>query len=31
MSIDVNNNTTVCKDGPIFSSEQLKRFPKFLY
>jgi len=24
-----NNNITVCKDGPIFNSNQLKTFPKF--
>ncbi len=24
-----NNNITVCKDGPIFNSNQLKSFPKF--
>jgi dihydroorotate dehydrogenase electron transfer subunit len=24
-----NNYITVCKDGPVFNSEQLKRFPKF--
>jgi dihydroorotate dehydrogenase electron transfer subunit len=27
--IGENNNVTVCKDGPVFSSEQLKKFPYF--
>ena len=27
--IGVENNITVCKDGPVFSSDQLKNFPKF--
>lgn len=27
--IGVNNNITVCKDGPVFNSDQLKSFPKF--
>ncbi|MBY9014470.1 MAG: dihydroorotate dehydrogenase electron transfer subunit [Candidatus Lokiarchaeota archaeon] len=27
--IGANNNTPVCKDGPIFNSDQLKSFPKF--
>ena len=27
--IGVDNNITVCKDGPVFDSEQLKSFPKF--
>jgi dihydroorotate dehydrogenase electron transfer subunit len=27
--IGENNNITVCKDGPVFNSEQLKSFPKF--
>ncbi|MFX1595340.1 MAG: dihydroorotate dehydrogenase electron transfer subunit [Promethearchaeota archaeon] len=27
--IGEDNNITVCKDGPIFNSEQLKKFPQF--
>ncbi|NVM18936.1 MAG: dihydroorotate dehydrogenase electron transfer subunit [Candidatus Lokiarchaeota archaeon] len=27
--IGENNNITVCKDGPVFNSNQLKSFPKF--
>ncbi|MBY8987891.1 MAG: dihydroorotate dehydrogenase electron transfer subunit, partial [Candidatus Lokiarchaeota archaeon] len=27
--IGVNDNITVCKDGPVFNSDQLKSFPKF--
>ena len=27
--IGKNNNITVCKDGPVFNSDQLKSFPKF--
>ncbi|MFW9950107.1 MAG: dihydroorotate dehydrogenase electron transfer subunit, partial [Candidatus Thorarchaeota archaeon] len=27
--IGVKNNTTVCKDGPVFNSSQLKNFPQF--
>ena len=27
--IGVNNNITVCKDGPVFNSDQLKSFPIF--
>jgi len=27
--IGVNNNITICKDGPIFNSDQLKSFSKF--
>ena len=27
--IGVENNITICKDGPIFHSDQLKKFPKF--
>ncbi|MFX0075690.1 MAG: dihydroorotate dehydrogenase electron transfer subunit [Candidatus Hermodarchaeota archaeon] len=27
--IGENNNITVCKDGPVFNSEELKSFPKF--
>ena len=28
-SIGSNNNITVCKDGPVFNSMQLKAFPQF--
>jgi len=28
-SIGNNNNITVCKDGPVFTSTQLKNFPQF--
>ncbi|GAG97564.1 unnamed protein product [marine sediment metagenome] len=27
--IGENNDISVCKDGPIFNSEQLKKFPQF--
>jgi len=27
--IGVENNITICKDGPVFNSDQLKKFPKF--
>jgi len=27
--IGVDNDIPVCKDGPIFNSEQLKTFPQF--
>jgi len=27
--IGVDNDISVCKDGPIFNSEQLKTFPQF--
>jgi len=27
--IGVENNITVCKDGPVFNSDQLKKLPKF--
>jgi len=27
--IGVENNITICKDGPVFKSDQLKKFPKF--
>ncbi|MHA1472898.1 MAG: dihydroorotate dehydrogenase electron transfer subunit [Promethearchaeota archaeon] len=27
--IGEENNTTICKDGPVFNSYQLKKFPKF--
>ncbi|UCD02528.1 MAG: dihydroorotate dehydrogenase electron transfer subunit, partial [Promethearchaeota archaeon] len=27
--IGENNDVSVCKDGPIFSSEQLKQLPQF--
>ncbi|MFX1340546.1 MAG: dihydroorotate dehydrogenase electron transfer subunit, partial [Promethearchaeota archaeon] len=28
-SIGENNDICVCKDGPIFTSEQLKKIPQF--
>jgi dihydroorotate dehydrogenase electron transfer subunit len=27
--IGENNNITICKEGPIFDSKQLKLFPQF--
>jgi len=27
--VGINNDVCVCKDGPIFTSEQLKKFPQF--